>query len=244
MTSTPDASELLAKAVKGAQALELKRILEKLNSREALTQAEMKTLAEHQRRLEDEKVKADPATREFKNALEVAAYLKEAGWKVKKSTVYAHIKQGKLKPEEGGRFPLKAVEKYAASFLMMSDTLQKLGDEGLSRKKLKAEIERIQEQVKRERLRRLVDEGRYIPRESFELELAARAVVWDTLRRNSVMALAAERVALVAGDPKRIPDLIAFDMAQHADEMNQFATTREFHVLFEKTEETRQDKQD
>jgi len=231
----PDTSALLDKAVKGARMLEIKRILGKVRNQEALNPAEMKTLAEYQAEAGATSIDAQPNSgpQDFRSMLEVTAWLKDNGWKVTKSTVHRHVQQGKLRPDESGRFPVASVRKYAATFLSLKETLQKLDDEDLNRRKLKCEIERIQEQTRRERLRREIEESKYFPRDRFELELAARAAVIDTLRRNAILSDSAEIVAIVAGDPRRIPDLIQFLLARHDDEMNQYATMKEFHVLFE-----------
>lgn len=229
---TDDATKL--RDILGAAGkLEVKRILDKLRNQEALKPAEMKVLEEYERQEQEREASVGQAPAEFRNARAVAEWLKSAGWKLNQSTLYAHVKDGKLRPDETGSFPLKAVQKYAAAFLSRKDTLQKLSDEDLNRRKLKCEIERIQEQTRRERLRRQIEEGKYLLRESFELELAARAAVIDTLRRNTIMSFAAEIVGLVKGDSKKVPDLIQYLLAQHEDEMNQYATVREFHVLFD-----------
>jgi len=229
--------------ISAAKKASLKDVLEKVRAGKPLTAEERRFLLQYEADIREQRDQepheqtpgAFEGRTELESPLEVTSYLKAAGWKVSKSTLYQHVKQGKLRPDADGRFPVKAVQKYAASFLTLEETRQKVADEDLQRKKLIAEISRIQEQTKRERIKRLAEEGRYVPRDQFEMELAARASVIDTLRRNSIMTGAAERVALVGGDTSRIPDLIAFDLAQHDDEMNQFATTIEFHVLFEQT---------
>lgn len=44
---------------------------------------------------------------------------------------------------------------------------------------------------------------------------------------------AAERVSIVDGNPDRIQDLIRYDMQQHNERLNSFATLKEFHVIVE-----------
>ena len=61
--------------------------------------------------------------------------------------------------------------------------------------------------------------------------LASRVVTMDTMRRASIMTHASEVVALVGGDSGRIPDLIAFELKQHEEEMNVFSSTDEFSAL-------------
>ena len=44
-------------------------------------------------------------------------------------------------------------------------------------------------------------------------------------------------MALVNGDPEKVGDLIKFDMERHDEMMNEFATLKEFHIIFEDDED-------
>jgi hypothetical protein len=234
-----DDSQKLLEVIGQAQRAALGPILAKIQAKEVPTPQEVRTLRELEKDLKEEEtaggvgtLNPEPLPTVFKNIREVAAYLKEEGWKVGQATLYTHQKEGKIKGEPDGTYIVKSVLKYARDHLFMMSTKRKHTDEELQRRKIKAETGWKEEQLKRERLKRMTEEGRLIERDQFELELAARGALMDTLRQNSIQTLAAERVAIVGGDPARIPDLIAFDLAEHNDMMNQFATTREFHVLF------------
>ena len=169
---------------------------------------------------------------EFKNIRAVAAWLKKDGWAIGQTQLYTHNKEGKLRPDlpEGG-FSLHAVQKYAATHLTKAKTRLKLKDEDLQRRKVLSEIERNEEDTKRARVKRLAEEGRYVLMEEMWRILASRVVTMDTMRRASIMTHASEVVALVGGDSGRIPDLIAFELKQHEEEMNVFSSTDEFSAL-------------
>lgn len=175
------------------------------------------------------------AAGEFKNLLEVLDYLKGEKWKISKSTLYEHKRKGLIRPDRDGTYSLRVVQRYAYDYLALENIQVKKQEDDLQRRRVSAEIARIEEQTKREKLKREIEEGKYVLREEFELELAARAAVLDTMRQAAIRTRAAERVALVGGDPAKIPDLIAFDLELHNEEMNSFANTREFHVLLKKT---------
>lgn len=194
---------------------------------------------------------AAPAPAEFKNPLAVTAWLQEDGWKISKSTLYGdkkhpgHIKEGKLRPDlPNGGFTLQAVQKYAALHLTKSKTRMKLQGEDLQRRKTLSEIERNEEEAKRARIKRMAEEGRYVLLEEVDRMLAARAVLMDTMRRASIMTHAAERVALVGGDSGRIPDLIAFDVEHHEEEMNLFASRDEFSAILPANTESDEHEED
>jgi phosphotransacetylase len=172
--------------------------------------------------------------REFKNLREVATYLRDEGWKVSKSTVYEHSKKGMIRPDvEKKRYSLKAVLKYAQTHLVPLGTVQKKKDEDLQRQKTLAEIERIQEQTRREKINRLKAEGALIEKESVYLELAARGAVLEAGLKGMVQARAGDWVTLVHGDEKKTADLVRELMTEIDLTVNEFATTKEFQVVFE-----------
>lgn len=187
---------------------------------------------------------APQAPEMFKNAFMVASWLKETGWAIGKSRVYGHIKEGKLRPDlPDGAFSRKAVERYAATHLTMARSRMKLKDEDIQRRKLMAEIAKTEAEARRAVLKLAVDEGRYVLLEDVDRRFAGRAVLMDTMRQASIMNHAAERVAMVGGDPDRVADLIAMDMAHHTEEMNLFASWEEFTVILKANNEeiSRQD---
>ena len=238
-----DDQEKLLELIGVAKRAGLKSIFEKVQQKKSLTLQEMKLLEQYETEIRAKKEEGDQApaaaaawdgVTELKNALEVAEYLKASGWKVSKSSVYGHVKQGKLRPDpKTGTFEVKNVDRYAASYLVREAVREKDKAEDLQQKKLKWEIARLEEQTRREQLKRMTEEGKLIPRDQVELELAARAAILDTMRRNSIISRASERVALVGGDPGKIQDLIQYEMDIHAEEMTQFASTKEYQVLFE-----------
>lgn len=175
----------------------------------------------------------DSAPQTFSNVLQVLAYLRDEGWRIAQSTLYLHKKEGKLKANVDGMFTKRAVDKYARTFLVRRDTGKSVAeeDDGLHREKLQEEIARLRVQRKKFEHDLAVAEGRYLPREDLALELAARASVIEAGFRHRNQSQAAEIIQVVSGDPARAPELIAL-LDRHLDEqLNEFATTREFLVM-------------
>jgi hypothetical protein len=173
--------------------------------------------------------------REFRNLREVAEYLKASGWKVSQSTVYKHGGEGKIRPNQEGVYSLKAVEKYAGIFLVRKETQQKIIDDELQRKKLLAEVEKLSEQARLARIKRLAEEGRYILRDDLELEMAARAASLEAGLKHIVQLRAGDWISVVTGDGKKTGDLIR-EMNKAIDLiLNEFASMREFHIILEST---------
>jgi len=140
----------------------IKNALTKLKAGGSLTKREEELLeeAEVQRkdRLKDTTTQGRNDT--FKNLREVVAYLKEQGWKISQAGLYKHSGEGKIKSEKDGTYTQKGVMRYAKGFLTTRETKRKEDDEELQRRKTKAEIALKEEQLKRERIKRMVDEGR------------------------------------------------------------------------------------
>ena len=183
-----------------------------------------------------EQLTQQPAS--FANVLEVANYLKAEGWKCGKDTVYRGVKAGKLRAMDDGSFTRESVEKYAAAFLTKASTRQHVKDEELSRRARETEIKLKEEQTKLARIKIANLEGRYIPLNQFDLEMAARAGQLEAGLKHWIQDRAAEWIALVAGDQGQVLELIR---SMHGDldrALNEYASTKEFHVLFEATNQT------
>ena len=177
------------------------------------------------------------AVTEFKNLRAVARYLAEEGWQVTERTVYNHGKRGLIRPnKDTGIYEIKAVNRYAVTHLPLMETKEKLGAEDLSRKKTMAEVAKLTEQAKLAQIKRFAEEGKYIPREDLEMELAARAAILENSLKYMVQSKAAEWIEAVEGNTTLRAELIRV-MNEDVDRMlNEFASTREFHVIFEKNE--------
>ena len=181
---------------------------------------------------------------EFKNLREVAGFLKGQGWKVSQSTLYKHQGEGKIKAEPDGTYTFKSVMRYAKAYLTTLEVKRKAEDEELQRRKTLAEIRRIDEQAKLAQIQRMKEEGKYILLERFELELASRAAVLEAGLKFMIEARAGEWIDLVGGDHERTADFIRSATTALNDALNQFATLKEFHVVFVEKDKSRQDQQD
>lgn len=173
---------------------------------------------------------------EFKNLTEVTGYLKSEGWQVSQSTVYKHGQEGKIRPDVGKVYSLAAVKRYASRYLMWAETKQKIGIEELQLAKYKAEVAWKGEQARRERIKRMAEEGKYILRSDLFLELAARAATLEAGLKYMISARAADLIEMVGGDQKKVGDLIRAMENGLNEGLNEFASTKEFHVVFELNE--------
>ena len=96
----------------------------------------------------------------FDNLHAVLAYLQGDGWKIKKSNLYAHRKNGKIIPDTDGTFARAAVDKYARTFLRKIDTGKRVTEASDElQRKLQNQQERLNEfKIRREARRDAMEE--------------------------------------------------------------------------------------
>jgi len=167
----------------------------------------------------------------FPSVEAVHAYLEAQGFKITVRSIYNHINENKLKATPKGNFTRKAVDQYAANHIAEVETGSTPVEWNLSQKKVLVEIALKEERRKREKFKREAEEGRYIPREDFARELAARAVVLENELTYMIQAHASEIIAAVNGDPSQVAALIALWTDLKNDVLNRFASTKEFQVM-------------
>lgn len=188
-----------------------------------------------------------PDTMTFPNRLAVAEYLKANGWKVSKSTLYNRTGKAKLVPREDGLYYLKDVKKYARFFLKRQDTGQRVQEQldEQQRKKMRLEIEKLEEDVARSRMKRQVEEGKYIPRDQIELELAGRAAVLDAGLTHLFQSQAGALIEVAGGDPRKTAEVIHRLIEEKNRFLNQYAAAIDFtvEIVGEETEEAFTDEQ-
>lgn len=144
------------------------------------------------------------------NPLAVTEYLKDQGWKVSKSTVYGHLKEGKIKSVDGV-FHIKDVGKYANLHLNRLDGTSPKDEAGqLQKAKLEAETRKAQAQAEHWELKTQVESGQFIDRDLFNGELAARAAIFRNDLETFFRSNAGEMIKSVDGDISKNPDLIDF----------------------------------
>jgi hypothetical protein len=171
----------------------------------------------------------------FQTIADVLKYLKMAGWKVTKTSLYRHRDEGKLLPKEGGSFLRRDVDKYAKSFLKLQSTGKKarqLEDE-LQRKKLQAELDNLDLEHKRKKLQYDRELSKYILREEVDLQLAARAGILDAGLRHWIQSKVADWIRATGGDLKKAGELINLMMRDLDEHINSYALSREYEVVFD-----------
>jgi len=168
----------------------------------------------------------------FKSRVGVLTWLQENGWQVSRSGFYKHFREGKLRPEQDGTFTLTAVEKYAKTFLKRASTGKKVrvAIDDLLRKKAGLEVRSLEIKTAREEFKRGIEEGKYIPRDQLELELAARAAVLDAGLTHLFQSQAGALIEVASGDPRKTAEVVHRLIAEKDRFLNQYAAPIEFTV--------------
>lgn len=181
---------------------------------------------------EEEKIEARVDQREFKTLLEVTEWLDGEGWKISKSALHRHHRSGRLRPDENGCYPRAAVEKYAISWLKKKTDAEKVKAEKLAEEERKERIGYQAALRKKMELQHAILDGRYVLKDQVYLELASRAAVLDSGIKAVIQLRAEEWLAAAGGDPAKIANLIRAVLHDMEELVNNFSTTRQFHVLF------------
>lgn len=179
-------------------------------------------------------MKVDEQSASFANIADVLGHLKRAGWKVTRSSLYRHHQEGKFVARDGA-YLHKDVDRYARTWLKKESTgkRERDGIDELQRKKAERELKRLDLEIQQRELVYAKELGKLVPREQIEVEMAGRAAVLDAGLRHWVHANAAEWVRTVAGDSKKVGDLILL-MGRSLDEhINNYAAPRDYRIVIE-----------
>ena len=168
----------------------------------------------------------------FSNRRSVLLHLQKAGYQISRSKLYEDFKKGLIRKQVDKTVLESEVRAYiiAGNLKRVDGSLEDLSD--LQTQKSKEELKKLKEQVAKLQFEREKDQGKYIPRNEFESELAARAVVFDSGFRHAFNVKAREWIALVGGKPEKSADFLQALNEMLDEQLTSYATTRTFHVLF------------
>lgn len=168
--------------------------------------------------------------RAFKNPRQVAAFLAGQGWKVSENTVYNHRTRGLLRSDAQGHFTENAVLRYANDHLKRKDGAGSEKLEALQERKVLAEIERVEAQASKMRLQQEILEGKYIPLEQYQRDLATRARLLKADMLGWVRLSMEEIIFMVGGDQAKAPEALALAERQVEDWLHRYASQGEIRL--------------
>ena len=175
---------------------------------------------------------------QFSTLADVLDYLKDAGWKATKATLYRHHAEGKILPRRDGSYYIRDVEKYARTFLKQQATgkrIQERVDE-LQRKKLEKELQNLELEISRKTFALERDQEKYIPKELMDIELAGRAGILEAGLKHWIQSHAADWIRMSEGNTKKAGELIQFMNHGIDEHINEYASVREYRVIIDDDE--------
>lgn len=177
------------------------------------------------------------------NTAAVLDYLQENGWKITKTSLYRHQSQGKLLSGPDGSYTKASVKKYAMTFLKQTATGKRVSEaaDELQQKKLKQDIQLQAIKIERETFSYAKEQGLFIPRDQMEIELATRAGILVAGLKHWVQSNAADWIATMSGDTKKVGELINLMNKDVDEHINNYASSREYEVIIEKEEDVKRE---
>ena len=180
----------------------------------------------------EEKYFGLPVGPTFPSLLDACDHLKKVGYRISKSKIYRDRDKNFFKVNPDGTVSEAEIRAYAAEHLPKSRaSLDDLDD--IHAVKTAREVERLEKQNEKLQIEIDLQLGKYLPRADFEAELAARAAVLESGFRHLFNLKAREWIAAVGGKPDRQADFLAALNAGLDEQLNVYATTKVFQVLFE-----------
>ena len=182
-----------------------------------------------------EKANKEESGEQFATQALVLSYLKDQGFKIGKSSLSNHVRQGLLRKKEGV-FLQADVDDYGRLHLQDSDSGERVSDKktrSLQMQKLKNEAALKKEQYLKAKLEREIQEGKFVPRDLVGIEQAAKAAVIDAGIVHTIRANSAAWIDLVGGDQAKEGELIQAMIDVFRVLVNEFASTESFTVKFE-----------
>jgi len=155
----------------------------------------------------------------FPNILAVLSYLQEQGWKIKKSALYKHRDDRKIKPRRDGTFTLKEVERYATTHLKRLGPSKQEND--LIEELDQLRILEAKQEVRLKTAQADNWEGRNLDIEKaiktkVRTEISERAQFLSSELSSLAEATSPHIITIVKGDPDKTPELIQYLKHQYA----------------------------
>ena len=178
------------------------------------------------------------ADQRFASIADVLDYLKQ-DWKVTKTSLYRHQREGKFLPQTDGTFLQKDIDKYSKTWLKQKSTGKRVSEkmDELQRKKMERELQNLDLEYERKKFGHEKDLGKYIPKEQMEIELAARAGILDAGLKHWIQSRSADWIRTVDGDTKKVGELINLMNRDLDEHINSYAALTEYQVIIDAEEE-------
>lgn len=156
----------------------------------------------------------------FDNLAAVLQYLQQSGFKIKKSNLYQHRKDGKIVPDNDGTFSRRAVDKYSRAFLKQITTGKRITDasDDMQRDILEQTKKLNELKIRREQRRNDIEEKKYIS----ALDVRAAAFAKARAVRDAILNIS-DRVAPILAaesDSMKIKEILDLEHRNALEELS------------------------
>jgi hypothetical protein len=155
----------------------------------------------------------------FDNLHAVLSFLQDSGWKIKKTNLYQHRKDGKLIPDSDGTFARAAVEKYARTFLKQTATGKRVTEatDDLQRKILTQQTQINDLKIKQQERRNAIEEKKFV---SVQIVLDAAFTMFRHTR-DAMMNIPDRIAEIVAAetDPVKVREILTTELRQSLERL-------------------------
>lgn len=225
---SPDDLKKLLQLGAAATYTQYATLLKRIKEGDVLTIPEQKLFDHLHKQLAEQQTASG---RSFTTRREIANYLTEKGYKVKKSTVDNHIKAGKLRPGKNGAYSLEDVERYAAAELPRLDGSNPTNSEFEEAQRRKIDLELRREQAETELAElKLKSRTQDLITGPLEQELASRLIILRSDIENFIHSRSSALIASVGGEQSRAAEFIALFLAAASTWLARYARGREFFI--------------
>lgn len=169
----------------------------------------------------------------FPTLADVLDYLKDAGWRVTRTSLYRHQGEGKIRPGDDGKYQVKDVDRYAKTWLKRKETGRRVKDalDNLQTQKLEKENKRLDLENEIKEMERDKKRGLLISRDLIELELAGRAGVLEAGLRHWIQSKCFTWVRMVNGDSGRVGELTSLMLSELDEHLNSYAEPIDYTLI-------------
>lgn len=171
---------------------------------------------------------------------QTAKYLFDKGYKVSRSKLSRDERAGKITKQADGSITARAAWEYAETHLEKTGS-NKDDLKDLQAKRLQNAIRNQDLEHKKKTFELAREQGKYVLRTDLEAELAARAVIFDSMFRHLFNTRVRSWIALVTGKAEKAADLLAALNESLDALLNEYASTKTFQVLFEESTDMDED---
>ena len=164
---------------------------------------------------------------------DILSYLNGRGFKIRKSTLYLHIREGRLRPGADGAFKVKDVDRYAKHFLRRLDGSQTASQaiEAMQLRRIQAETEKMESQASHWKVKAQMAAGEVIEKSQFEAELVGRLIIFKTGLENFIRTETPELIRLCGGDVLKSQEVIRYMDDAAAEWLNDYARKPKWDIF-------------